>query len=92
MEIGNLAESHKSAAIPVKSGIFDRLEDEARERMSQGGKGVEKVPHLAKAREEAAGMFPVNPHYISDAKRISRPRCRKASPDAKTRRWGWGDR
>jgi hypothetical protein len=61
-------EISQRAAIPVKSGILEKLEDEARERMSQGAKGTEKIPDPSEARHKAAEMFLVNPHYISNAR------------------------
>ena len=51
------------------------LKKKAKQRMSQGGQGVEKVPPLerSKARDKAAEMVGVNPHYVSDAE-ARRPR------------------
>jgi len=52
--------------------ILPLLEKEAEQRMSQGGKGVEIIPPLqsGKSRDKASELFIVNPHYISDAKKI----------------------
>jgi len=46
--------------------------------MSQGGKGVAKLPHLetGKSRQKASDLLNVGSRYISDAKRI-----KQASPE-----------
>jgi hypothetical protein len=53
-------EISQRAAIPVKSGILDKLEGDAKQRMVDGAKGSEKIHYPTKAAELAGSMFLVN--------------------------------
>jgi 16S rRNA G966 N2-methylase RsmD len=68
----HLSESQRAV---VALEILPSLEKEAKERQRGGQGGVllrEQIPQAkGKAREQAAKLLNVNPHYISDAKRIS---------------------
>ena len=81
-------EISQRAAIPFKSGILCRFEEEAKARMSQGGEGRETIPYLRRARDEAAAMFLVNPYYVSDAKRIGHQWWIGDWANYGERRWG----
>jgi hypothetical protein len=52
----------------VATEALPLLEAEAKERQTRGV--TEKIPEGGEAREKAAEMFDVNPHYVSDCKRI----------------------
>ena len=63
----HLTASQKAA---VAAGLLPLLEKEAKERQRMGR---EKFPHpeeLGKARDKAAELVGVNPHYVSDFKQI----------------------
>ena len=63
--------SQQRAAIAVQ--FLEVYEAAARERMSAGGEGVEKVPHLeeGRARDLAAADFGTNGKYVQNAKNVS---------------------
>jgi len=57
------------AAIAV--GALPLLEEEAKQRMVDAVKGVERIPHLnGKSRDMAASSVGANPRYVQDAKNI----------------------
>lgn len=68
----NLHRRHLSASqrAVIALDALPLFEQEARKRMSAGGKGVQQVEPL-KARDQAAGAFGVNHAYVSDAKAIA---------------------
>lgn len=70
----NLKRRHLTASqlAFVALGIEKAEAERAKQRMSDGGKGVEKIPHLGKARDKASEAVGANPHYVTDAKRIER--------------------
>jgi len=71
LERRHLTESQK-ATVAVE--ILPLIEMEAKKRMSMGGKGVERIPPLnqRKSRDDAAKVVGVNPHYVSDAKKLKK--------------------
>lgn len=70
----NLARRHltssQKAAIAVE--YLPKFEEEAKGRMSEGGKGSQKIDTLKKGRatEKAAKVFNTNRQHISDAKKM----------------------
>lgn len=68
----------------IASEVEPMLAAEAKQRQKlskgRGKKGVEKIPHLnsddGRARKQASKLFGVNPHYVTDAKKI-----KNESPD-----------
>lgn len=80
----HLTSSQRAAVAVNNEELYDQIQTEAKERMSEGGKGgkggikegMETVPHLTKTREIVAEKTNTNPRYISDAKKI-----KEANPD-----------
>ena len=61
-------DSSQRAAVAVE--ILPALEAEARERMSAGGKGTQRIADPCEAREQAARICSTNRQYVSDAKKL----------------------
>jgi hypothetical protein len=68
MQLRNLTPSQRAA---LALELEKQLAAEAKKRLSEGGrrKGVETFPprERSEARDKAAEMVDVNPHYVSDA-------------------------
>ncbi len=61
-----------SQAAAVATEILPLLEAEARERMSEGGKGTQEIADLGESREKAATLVGSNRQYVSEAKKLQR--------------------
>lgn len=68
----------------IGTKVLKELEGEAKERMSEGGKGTEKIPDLGESREKAAKLTNTNSRYVSDAKKLQDERPDLAFDDKKS--------
>jgi len=65
----------QKAAVAVMA--LSHYQKEAKERMSLGGKGVQKIAHPSRATERAAKAFGTNRRYVEEVKRIKEKSLRK---------------
>ena len=58
---------------PEEQRIHEQIKAEGKERMSQGGKGVEIMPHLmGKSRDLIGKRYNVNGRHISDLESVAK--------------------
>src|SRR6266567_5982900 len=68
----NLQRRHLSSSQKaiLAAEIETYLATQAKKNMSQGGKGLEKIPSPIHAARQAAALVGTNAHYVTDAKRV----------------------